>query len=492
MRWFQATAKSGCKSQSTKGRRPSKARSTRRLGLERLEGRQMMSYLPAPVLGVPLSGSTGQATTPAFTWSPVNGASSYRIMVATNPGDLPTNPTANAGGPSVLINDAPAGASDRPSISLAPGRTYYWEVHARSASQYGLWSNEGNFTTAQANLPAPALGAPGNGATGVSAKPVFSWSQVSGNYGYRIIVATNPNDLPTNPNLSSSGSSTVFNATVGQNSTSFAWSGTLNAGATYYWEVHALGSTAGGAWSNKNGFSTAAAAADHIYSVNIPLGGGILSQILNVISELQNMENTIDSVLSETPGWHLTADLNSPPTFSGDVSGMIDEAANGTLKSASLGLTVSADASASIEGYCGISVLHVGLGATLDFDESLTASATYSAGRGWTFGGSARVSGTLTGSANATAALWKGELYAQGNITSSMSLNSSGTVSGNLVLSATVGADIQQYSFLQNGWVPFWNQSLPLGQKSFGYSFNAVSLFQDGVNLAYPGAGIIV
>ena len=73
-----------------------------------------------------------------------------------------------------------------------------------------------------------------------------------------------------------------------------------------------------------------------------------------------------------------------------------------------------------------------------------------------------------------------------------MSLNSLGTVSGNLVLSAAVGVDIQDYNFLQEAWVPFWNHSIPLGQKSYAYSFNAVSLFQDGVNIEYPGIGNIV
>ena len=87
-------------------------------------------------------------------------------------------------------------------------------------------------------------------------------------------------------------------------------------------------------------------AADRIYNVNIPLGGGILSQITNVVSELHNMESAIDSVLNEVPGWHLTADIDKTPTFSGHVTGSIDEAANGMLKSASLSLSVSADASA--------------------------------------------------------------------------------------------------------------------------------------------------
>ena len=135
----------------TGNREPRRARSRPRwLRIESLESRQMMTYLPAPTLGIPLNGTTVQPASPAFTWSQVNGASSYRIMVATNPGDLPTDPMASTGGPSVLINDTPIGASDRPSISLAPGRTYFWEVHARSASQYGIWSNEGTFTTAPA------------------------------------------------------------------------------------------------------------------------------------------------------------------------------------------------------------------------------------------------------------------------------------------------------------------------------------------------------
>ena len=235
-----------------------------------------------------------------------------------------------------------------------------------------------------------------------------------------------------------------------------------------------------------------AQAADRIYNVNIQLGGGILSQITNVVSELRNMEGAIDSVLSEIPGWYYTADIDKTPTFSGRVTGNIDEASNGTLKSASLSVTVSADVSASIDAYYGISVLHVGLGATAELDESLTASANYSTGRGWAFGGSLMVSGTLRGSANATAVGWMGELYAQGNITSCMCVNSSGTVSGSLVLSASVGADIRDYSYPQKQWVPYWNHSIPLGQRSYGYNFNAVSLFQDGVNLAIPCAGVIV
>ena len=71
----------------------------------------------------------------------------------------------------------------------------------------GTWSNKNSFTTVAANLLAPTLNTPGNGTTGASRNPVFSWSQVSGNVGYRIIVATNPADLPTEPATRFSASS---------------------------------------------------------------------------------------------------------------------------------------------------------------------------------------------------------------------------------------------------------------------------------------------
>src|SRR5207248_1866106 len=90
-------------------------------------------------------------------------------------------------------------------------------------------------------LPAPTLSSPSNGATSISTQPTFSWSQVSGNQGYRIIVSTNPNDLPTDPNQTGGTPSNGLNTTVAQNQISFSASGTLSTGTTYYWAVHALG-----------------------------------------------------------------------------------------------------------------------------------------------------------------------------------------------------------------------------------------------------------
>ncbi len=127
------------------------------LCVELLEQRLCLAYLPAPPLYYPSNGSTGQSTTPAFSWSAVSGASSYRIMVARNATDLPTDPTASTGGSSVVFNDTPTGTLDSPSPALSAGTTYYWEVHGRSATQYGTWSSVFSFTTLPKDTTPPTV-----------------------------------------------------------------------------------------------------------------------------------------------------------------------------------------------------------------------------------------------------------------------------------------------------------------------------------------------
>jgi hypothetical protein len=101
----------------------------------------------APTLGNPADGSTGQSTTPAFSWSAVSGVTGYRIIVATSAADLPTDPAASAGGASVLLNATPTSTTYTPTIPLNPGTTYYWTVHGRTGGDNGTWSSVSSFTT---------------------------------------------------------------------------------------------------------------------------------------------------------------------------------------------------------------------------------------------------------------------------------------------------------------------------------------------------------
>ena len=104
--------------------------------------------LPAPTLLVPSDNATSVFAA-TFSWSPVANASSYRLIVATNVGALPTDPTSSSCGSGCVLNATATGTSYVALTGvLAPGTTYYWEVHARSAAQYGAWSQAFRFATA--------------------------------------------------------------------------------------------------------------------------------------------------------------------------------------------------------------------------------------------------------------------------------------------------------------------------------------------------------
>ncbi len=110
--------------------------------------------LSAPTLSAPANASTSQSTTPAFSWSAVTDATSYRIIVATSAADLPTDPTVGTGGASVFINTTTTTTSYTPAMALNAGTTYYWEVHGRNPTQFGTWSSVSSFTTVS---PTPTI-----------------------------------------------------------------------------------------------------------------------------------------------------------------------------------------------------------------------------------------------------------------------------------------------------------------------------------------------
>src|SRR5262249_62371472 len=77
-------------------------------------------------------------------------------------------------------------------------------------------------------LPAPTIFSPANGASGVSVQPTISFSQVTGNQGYRIDLSSNAADLTTDPRQTPNPSPVhVFTVTVDQNTTSYTSAITL-------------------------------------------------------------------------------------------------------------------------------------------------------------------------------------------------------------------------------------------------------------------------
>ena len=103
--------------------------------------------LPAPLLTYPTNGATTLSTTPGLSWGAVTGAISYSIMVAHNAADLPIDSWSSTC-PLCVVNDTAYSPSYSPAMGkLTPGATYYWQVKARSPTNFGAWSLVGNFAS---------------------------------------------------------------------------------------------------------------------------------------------------------------------------------------------------------------------------------------------------------------------------------------------------------------------------------------------------------
>src|SRR5204862_194290 len=103
------------------------------------------NILPAPAPTGPAGNNV--STSPTFAWSPVGEATSYRLMLATTAGALPTDLISSTCS-GCTINTAPQTNSYTPPTPLNAGTTYYWQVQGRNATKNGTWSTPVSFTTA--------------------------------------------------------------------------------------------------------------------------------------------------------------------------------------------------------------------------------------------------------------------------------------------------------------------------------------------------------
>ena len=107
-----------------------------------------------------------------------------------------------------------AGSTDCPSsgelgYSATPG--YDLASGLGSIDAFNLVTNWSSSSTS--NLAAPALSVPSSGATGVSTTATLSWTTVTGNAGYRIMVATSSAVLPTDPTVGTCSGCTINGTT---------------------------------------------------------------------------------------------------------------------------------------------------------------------------------------------------------------------------------------------------------------------------------------
>lgn len=158
------------------------------------------------------------AVRPAFTWTPVHGATAYQVRV----NDLSAG---KAGIYSAQVTD-PIWA---PPASLVSGRTYSWQVRAVNAAGVGAWTPLSKFAVGKA----VAIG-PGGPVSGL--RPTFTWAGLAGATTYQVRV----DDL-------TAGRTNLFLPVVSMDQ---AWTpGTdLTSGHTYRWWVRSVVPGAAGTW----------------------------------------------------------------------------------------------------------------------------------------------------------------------------------------------------------------------------------------------------
>jgi len=199
-----------------------------------------------PSLSSPADGSYVIVNPPTLTWSSVQdepqgedntGIDSYTLQYSTSSTFTPSNTTT--------VSDI-SSTSYTFSFSLA-NNTYYWRVKAvDNAGNEGNWSSARSFTI---NLESPTLLSPANGASFNSddIPLTFSWSEVSGAYGYLL-------EIDDQQPISSSP---IYSQVVsGESTTSFEVPVSFTDN-TYYWRVSAVDSedNTTGVYSSVRSFS---------------------------------------------------------------------------------------------------------------------------------------------------------------------------------------------------------------------------------------------
>jgi hypothetical protein len=194
---------------------------------------------PGPTLSTPDNGSTLTSRRPTFAWTPVVGATNYRVQVAT--ADSFASP---------LVVDA----SVDPAVASAYTMTtdldydvaYFWRVRFTDSRGNSEWSSTWNFRGPPPPIPfVPTALSPGSATGGsiVGFRPTFDWSDSAGatSYGF---------ELATNPALGSDGkfaSSTV--SLTGMAQSTYSTTTDLAPSTTFYWHANAANSTGTSDWT---------------------------------------------------------------------------------------------------------------------------------------------------------------------------------------------------------------------------------------------------
>jgi hypothetical protein len=142
-----------------------------------------------PAISSPANGSTITSQNPAFSWSPVTGATKYEFQLSTMPSFDTT-----------VLTDKPASAGSvvPVTIKLDQGKQYFWRVRALEPVQ-GDWSTAANFLVATpaappappvtiTNVPAPIITIPAAPSVPAITLAPAAVEQIAPSYIWAIII----------------------------------------------------------------------------------------------------------------------------------------------------------------------------------------------------------------------------------------------------------------------------------------------------------------
>jgi hypothetical protein len=198
---------------------------------------------PADGFSNPANPVTGRSQDIVFSWTkPSDNVTAYQIRIYSDEAGanlLVTNAPATTSTTAVTVMGPyqPVGAvGANPFIEFTPGQTYYWRVRVGGAGPiFSPYSEMRSFTIEPGSAAVPSISSPENGKEGVSLKPSFSWTPVSGATEYQFKLADNV-----------ALASPMVDVKV--KATGYALTTELENGKTYYWSVKAIAPVKG-EWS---------------------------------------------------------------------------------------------------------------------------------------------------------------------------------------------------------------------------------------------------
>jgi regulation of enolase protein 1 (concanavalin A-like superfamily) len=135
-----------------------------------------------PTLLSPANGATGQLSSVQFAWTRPAGATSFRLMVA-------TDSTFQTG---VVYNDSTLADTVGTVSTLAYGQKYFWQVIAKNAGGASPASTVFSFFTLAADPTVPVQIEPANGSMTTQRTVTLRWTAPVGASSFHLQVGTNP------------------------------------------------------------------------------------------------------------------------------------------------------------------------------------------------------------------------------------------------------------------------------------------------------------